>query len=117
MKKILLIDDEPGIRSLLASELQEQGYDLSSAYDGIDAMKVLKNGERPNVVILDMKMPRMDGLETIGNVLKMKYNVPIIIYTAYKSYTKDYMSSAADAYIMKSPDLTELINKVHELAG
>jgi DNA-binding response OmpR family regulator len=115
MKKILFVEDDSNIRSLVKMELQEKGYDVLTADNGKDALDMLGNGMIPNLVILDIRMPKMDGLETIGNMLKLKHGVPVIIYTGYKSYRKDYLSSAADAYIIKGPDLTELVDKVHEL--
>ena len=117
MKRILLVDDDAHIRQLLAEELQEDGYAVSAAGNGTEALSLLKGEEKPDLVILDLRMPKMDGLETIGNMVKLKLEVPIIIHTAYSSYRNDYLSMVADAYVVKTSDLTELKKKVHELTA
>ena len=117
MKRILLVDDDAHIRQLLAEELQEEGYAVSAANNGREALSLLKGAEKPDLVILDLRMPKMDGLETIGSMVKLKLEVPIIIHTAYSSYRNDYLSMVADAYVVKTSDLTELKKKVHELTA
>lgn len=117
MKRILLVDDDAHIRELLTEELQEDGYAVSAANNGMEALSLLKGEEKPDLVILDLRMPKMDGLETIGSMVKLKLEVPIIIHTAYSSYRNDYLSMVADAYVVKTSDLTELKKKVHELTA
>ncbi len=68
-----------------------------------------------DLVIVDIRMPKMSGLETISNILGQRKNLPVIIYTSYSQYKQDFMSWAADAYITKSSDLSELKNKIKEL--
>lgn len=116
MKKILLVEDNLHVQEIVCAELEDCGFEVSTALNGKEALEVLKSGEKPNLVIMDMRMPKMNGSETIGHMIKMKYYVPLIIYTGYKSYKNDYLSSAADAYVIKSSDLSELVNKVKELA-
>lgn len=115
MKKVLLVDDDINIQRLLTEELGEDGYQVTTASNGFEAISSVIRSEPPDLIIMDIRMPMMDGLETIGNIVKLKLNIPIIIYTAYRSYKKSYLSMVADAYVMKSSDLTELKNKVHEL--
>lgn len=116
-KRILLVDDDIHIRLLLSEELEEDGYNVSIASNGKEALSMLAGSEKPDLVILDLRMPKMHGLETIGYMLKLKFGLPIIIYTAYGNYRNDPVSKAADAYVVKSSDLSELKNRVHELAN
>jgi len=115
MKSILLVEDDVAIRRLLTDEFGDEGYRVEGVPDGKEALERLKQGERPNLIILDIRMPRMDGLETMGYLLKMKLDLPVIIYSAYPSYRNDYLARAADAYVVKSSNLTELKHRVQSL--
>jgi two-component system, response regulator, stage 0 sporulation protein F len=116
MKRVLVVDDDTRIQQLLMEELEEDGYQVSIASNGKDALSFLvSDPERPDLVILDLRMPKMDGLETIGFMLKLKLNLPVIIFSAYSGYRNDPLAKAADAYVVKSSDLSELKVKIHEL--
>lgn len=67
------------------------------------------------MIIMDICMPKMGGLEAMGRVISKHKGIPIIIHTAYSNYKENFMSWAADAYIVKSSDLSELKNKIKEL--
>ncbi|KKK55667.1 hypothetical protein LCGC14_3072230, partial [marine sediment metagenome] len=69
----------------------------------------------PDIVVMDINMPKMDGIETMGWILSKHKNIPIIIHTAYSNYKDKFMLLPADAFIVKSSDLTELKNKIEEL--
>ncbi len=115
MKKILLVDDDKNILRLLKYELEEDGYQVSMASNGKEALTILNLDKKPNLVIMDLRMPGMDGLETIGHIIKLKFELPVIIFSAYSGYKNDSMALAADAYVVKSSDFSELKRKVHEL--
>jgi CheY-like chemotaxis protein len=109
MKKILVVDDEEHIRKLLMDELGDEGHEIITASDGIEALSLLKDGHvHPELIILDLRMPNMDGLETMGHIIKSRINIPVIIYSAFSGYKEDALAMAAEAYIVKSHDLTEL---------
>lgn len=105
--KILIVDDEENIRYLYEQELIDEGYDTVLARDGKECLEKVEK-ESPDLVILDIRMPRMDGLEAIGKIIEINKNIPIIINSAYSTYKDDFMSWAADAYIVKSYDLDSL---------
>jgi CheY-like chemotaxis protein len=116
MKRVLVVDDDTNIQQLLMEELKEDGYHVSIASNGNEALSILTTDPgRPDLIILDLRMPKMDGLETIGFMLKLKLNIPVIIFSAYSSYRNDPLAKAADAYVMKSSDLSDLKVKIHEL--
>ena len=67
-----------------------------------------------DLVVLDIGMPDLDGLETLGRMLSVNNKIPVILNTAYPSYKDNFMSWAADAYVVKSSDLTELKTKIRQ---
>jgi len=68
--------------------------------------------EEFDLIILDLQMPGLDGIETLGKILMKKRNLPVIIYTAYPQYKDQFLTWAADAYLTKSSDLSLLKEKV-----
>ncbi len=113
-KKILVVEDEEGLRLLYEEELKAEGYEVLSAKNGREAIRQLEEG-KPDLIILDIVMPVMDGIETLGRIVGKERKIPIILNTSYSGYRQDFMSWAADAYVTKSSDLTELKNKIREL--
>jgi CheY-like chemotaxis protein len=113
-EKILLIDDEENILMLYQQELLEDGYQVltaQSAREGIDKIKA----ELFDLVVMDIRMPAMDGLEALGRILGLKKDIPVVLNTAYSNYKDDFMSWAADAYVVKSSDLTQLKTTIREV--
>ena len=116
MKTILVVDDDEAIRTLLQEELEEEGYKVLIATNARDALKLVAS-EALDLVILDIRMPGMDGLEALPRILGIKEGLPVIMNTAYSQYQDSFMSWAADAYVVKSSDLTELKEKIKELVN
>jgi two-component system, response regulator, stage 0 sporulation protein F len=116
MKTILVVDDDEAIRALLQEELEEEGYKVLIATNARDALKMVA-AEPLDLVILDIRMPGMDGLEALPRILGIKEGLPVIMNTAYSQYQDSFMSWAADAYVVKSSDLTELKDKIKELVN
>ncbi|MBD3266324.1 response regulator [bacterium] len=112
MKKILVIDDEERLRELYQAELAREGYEVISANDGFEGINLCEQ-ENPDLVIVDIRMPGMDGLETISRILNIDRKRPVLIHTAYPTYQDNFMSWNADDFIIKSGDLTELKEKIH----
>lgn len=114
MAKILVVEDEANQRLLYRRELEEEGYDVLEADGGRAALKMLDAGVVPDVVVLDISMPDMDGIETLGKMLSRDNSIPIILNTAYSTYKDNFMTWSADAYVVKSSDLGELKEKIRE---
>lgn len=106
-KKVLLIDDEENLCLLYREELESEGYSVRTAGDAAEAMRLLEE-ELPDVVVMDIRMPRMDGIEAMGRMLSRRNDLPVILNTAYSSYKDDFRSWPAEAYVIKSSDLGEL---------
>lgn len=113
-EKILIVDNEENIRFLYEQELMEEGYQTLLACDGKECLEKIET-ELPDLIILDIRMPKMDGLEAIGKIIELRKNIPIIINTAYSTYKDDFMSWAADAYVVKSHDLESLKSTIKEI--
>ena len=107
MIKIMVVEDERNLQLLYQQELSEEGYEIVVVGDGETAAEKAKT-ENPDLVVLDIMMPGMDGLETLGKILSQDNTVPVILNTAYSHYKENFMSWSADAYVVKSSDLTEL---------
>jgi CheY-like chemotaxis protein len=113
-KKILVVEDEEGLRFLYKEELEAEGYEVLTAQNGREAIQQLEEG-KPDLIILDIVMPVMDGMEALGRIVGKERKIPIILNTSYPGYRRDFMSWAADAYVTKSTDLEVLKDKVREL--
>ena len=111
---VLIVEDNTNQRALYEEELSEEGYLILTAADGREALAIARE-HRPDLVILDVNMPVMDGLDTLSYLLEIDSRLPVIINTAYASYQDSFNSWSADAYIVKSSDLTELKNTVQRL--
>ena len=116
MKTILVVDDEKNLRTYYEKELTDEGYKVLLASDAREALDRLKS-VRPDLVVLDIKMPGMDGLEALGRIVSQDNSIRVILNSAFSSYRDSFMSWAADAYLIKSSDLTELKGKIRELIG
>ncbi len=112
--KLLIVDDEKNIRLLYKREFEFEGYEIELAENGMECLRKIESF-KPDLVILDIRMPGIDGLETLNQILGKNNVLPVIINSAYSSYKDNFMSWSADAYVVKSSDLTELKTKVKEL--
>ena len=114
MITVLVVEDDKNQRLLYEQELKLEGYEVVTASDGKDALEKIQE-QLPDLIIMDINMPKMDGIETMGKILGKNREIPVIINTAYSNYKDNFMSWAADAYIVKSSDLSELKNTVKEV--
>jgi DNA-binding response OmpR family regulator len=113
MKRILVVDDEENIRELYRDELIEEGFEVLTASNGAEALSALESIKGDvNLVMLDIRMPGMSGLETLGRIKELYKSVPVILLSAYDTYKQDFTSWAAEDYIVKSSDLKELKEKI-----
>jgi len=117
-KKILVVDDEPALVEMTKMRLESNDYDVITAYDGQEALDKAKK-ENPDLIILDLMLPKMDGHKVCG-LLKsdIRYSrIPIIIFTAKVQEEDRKLSQemGADGYLLKPFDPKVLLEKVKEL--
>ncbi|WP_207260442.1 response regulator [Desulfovibrio sp. Huiquan2017] len=110
--KILVVDDEKHIRMLYREELEADGYAVATSDGEEDILDVIAR-ENPTIVILDIKLGvNRSGLDLLQEIRTKDQQIPVILSTAYDSFQHDLKSIAADYYVVKSVDLTELKDKV-----
>jgi len=114
MEKVLCVDDDLSLLRLYQDELSEEGYKVILAKDGKEALAKFEK-EKPQVVVMDIRMPVMDGIETLTAMMGKDRQVPVILNTAYPQYRDNFMTWGAEAYVIKSSDLTELKKKIREV--
>lgn len=114
MAKILIVDDEPGLRLLYSAELEDEGYKVVTAADCKAATDALEN-EAIDLVVLDIQIKQESGLEMLQKIVKERSGLPVILCSAYNCYKDDFASWLADAYIVKSSNLDELKKEVARL--
>jgi CheY-like chemotaxis protein len=107
MPKVLVVDDDESLRMLYSKELTEEGYEVQTVPSGQDALESIKQS-RPDAVILDIKMEGMDGLSVLDRIMEHDKTIPVVLNTAYSTFKSDFSTWSADAYLVKSSDLSEL---------
>ena len=113
METILLIEKDDDQRLVYEKALMDEGYKVIPAKTAREALWALKTNT-PDVAVLDIMVSDMDGSELLGRLISYSEKFPIIIYTAYNGFGYRFMSMAADAFVIKSSDLTELKNRIRE---
>jgi two-component system response regulator (stage 0 sporulation protein F) len=113
-RKVLVIEDEKNLRLLYQQELGKDGFDVVTAATAADGLAIFES-ERPDLVVMDIRLPGMDGLEAMSRLLNKHPRTPVVLNSAYSSYKDSFMSWPADAYVVKSSDTDELRTRVREL--
>lgn len=111
MARLLVVDDEGDIRHLYAAELEDEGYEVATAGNSTDALKLLDQ-QSFDLVVLDIQLDNENGLELLQAITRKQEDLPVILCTAFSSYRDDFSSWLADAYVVKSSDLNELKQEV-----
>lgn len=109
--KIMLVDDEEYIRVLYSDELNEAGYQVVTTATGFNLIEKIEK-ENPDLVILDIRLRGYNGLELLHDIKDRFNNLPVGICSAYDTFRGDIKTAAADFYVVRSFDLTELKNNI-----
>ena len=113
---ILVVDDEEHIRLLFKEELEDEGYAVELASNGVEALEKLKRSNY-DVIVLDIKMPGMDGIQTLGEIKKINKDQPVVLCSAYGEFKQDFASWVSDGYVVKSADTRELKEMIKRISA
>ncbi|HOI42702.1 MAG TPA: response regulator [Elusimicrobiales bacterium] len=113
MARILIVDDEPDIRLAIRTALRLRGHEVTEAQDGPAALAALE-GERPGLVLLDIRLPGMDGLEVLGRIRGISRSLPVVMMTGcgHIHSAAGAAELGADGYLQKpfgAPELAETV--------
>lgn len=116
MTRVLVIDDDPGIRRLISYALADEGYTVDEAAEGKAALELV-SAQHPDIILLDMKMPGIDGWE-FAKLYRERYarQAPIIVLTAAQDAARRSADIDAQAYVSKPFELDDLVARVSAVA-
>ena len=114
--KILIVDDQKGVRRLLEELFKKDGWEVRSAEDGLEAISKVKEMV-PDLILMDVKMPNMNGLEATHAIMEMNSKIPIIMMTAYGEIevVQQALEVGVKRCISKPFDIMVLKNMVYDL--
>ena len=116
--RILVVDDDAAVRESLGRALRLEGYEVELASDGLEALeRLLGNGDAPDLVVLDVLMPNVDGLEVCRRLRRTGSRLPVLMLTARDEVTDRVagLDAGADDYVVKPFALAELLARVRAL--
>lgn len=116
MKRILIVDDQPGIRLLLEELFRRENYETKIASNGLEALQQVED-QQPDCVLLDMKMPGMDGIDVLKKLKSGWSELPVIMMTAYdeSELIRKALEIGAVRYFAKPFDIFEVRDAVNAL--
>jgi CheY-like chemotaxis protein len=114
--KVLLVDDDPQLRQLLGDRLQASGYHVIFAANGQEGIAKVQQ-EQPEVVLLDLEMPEMNGMAVLAEIRRFNTALPVIMLTAHGSMAKEQEAwqCGANAFLSKSSTLSQLLLVLQEV--
>jgi CheY-like chemotaxis protein len=114
-KTVLIVDDNENDRVMCERELRNEGYIARSVSSGPEVLQFLETNPHPDLIVLDVRMSPFDGMQVLRQLRAKNVFVPVILFSDYPAYRADFNTWLAEAYLVKSSDLTELKQKVKEL--
>ena len=115
-RRVLVVDDDPSIREMISDFLETEGYLVDTAADGDEGLRVVER-VTPSIVLLDMRMPVMDGWGFARALRQRGIKLPILVVTAAQNPRRWAEEIGAEGYIAKPFDLTDLLSAVERLSA
>lgn len=112
-RKILLIDDDLSVREFYGEYLEEKGFDVYLASDGLKGLELYKE-KRPDLVLLDISMPEKSGLEVLKEIRQINGSVPVFMLTAYEEHKRNFASLYADEYFVKTKRPSLIVERIEK---
>ncbi len=112
--RVLVVDDQPSLRTLYREEFEDEGYAVKAVPSGPEALAALE-GFAPDIVLLDLKMSGIDGTETLRRIKARRPGLPVVLCTAYEGCEAHAAAQGCDACVVKSSDLSDLKAAVRHL--
>jgi DNA-binding NtrC family response regulator len=114
--RILVVDDEDALRTVLSSELEGEGYEVNTAGDGDEAIAIVEKNEF-NLVLLDIKMPKVDGFEVLKFIKEKKPHIKVIMLTGFADLKNAIESKklGAEDFVSKPYDLVDLLTTIERV--
>lgn len=115
LKHILIVEDEPKIRNLLCRCLKEEGFCALEAEDGQQALNLIKLSNNVDLIILDIRLPKLNGLDIYGVIKKEFPGIKIVVSSVYTIEEQEFLILEADDYYYKSESVSVLVEKINKL--
>jgi CheY-like chemotaxis protein len=118
-RSVMVVEDDPELRTIYEEVLSEHGYEVLAARDGVEALEHLDGGSVPCAVLLDLRMPRMTGWELADRLRADSRwsDVPLIVCAAYYRIAEEAVRLGARAWMQKPIDLNRLVGVIEDVCG
>jgi DNA-binding response OmpR family regulator len=116
MARILIIEDAVNLRLLYRLELESEGYEIVDVGSGTEALDTLAR-EKIDAIVLDLLLPDCFGLQLLDEILLQQRHLPLVINTAYGQFRDNFLTWGADAFVVKSSDLSELKSALKQVTS
>jgi len=115
---VLVVDDDQDLREMLALVLQGHGYRTQEAVDGVDALEQIEAGAQPSLVLLDLRMPRMNGTELLLALKdRERTTIPVVVITGDLGGAREALAAGARTCVRKPIDMDALLDTVAQHAS
>lgn len=111
--RVLVVDDEQGVREFYKNFLLDNGFEVLTAANARDGLKIARDNNL-DIVLMDIDMPGLSGLDALKELRKIDDNIPVFLLTAYERYKRNFVSLYADEYIVKDKKPDFVLRKINE---
>ncbi|MEX2373803.1 MAG: response regulator [Dehalococcoidia bacterium] len=115
-ERILVIDDDSSILALVCSLLRDVGYDVTGVSDATEGLRLIQSA-RPDLIVLDMRMPKMDGWQFSSQLVERGIDIPVVVMTAAQDARRWAQEINAIGYVEKPFDIDRLLDEVQRVLG